>query len=197
MVDGRRRRVEDERVRAEVRVARVGRLDRRSGRRRASAGCRRRVVGLPVTFDPELPQRVAVAGGPDGAVHPHVAAGAGDVERLRAAGAGGGRVDGGPRSVPLAEIWIWNARAYARLPLQHDLADRSACVPRSTWIHCGSLNALDQRVPALPSTALRRRACRRSRSTRRWPAGPGRRWWCRRRRAGRRSSPYTWNSHSE
>jgi hypothetical protein len=25
--------------------------------------------------------------------------------------------------------------------------------PRSTWIHCGSLNALDQRVAALPSTA--------------------------------------------
>ena len=28
-----------------------------------------------------------------------------------------------------------------------------ALAPRSTWIHCGSLNALDQRVPALPSTA--------------------------------------------
>src|SRR5262245_34534886 len=28
-----------------------------------------------------------------------------------------------------------------------------AVVPRSTWIHCGSLNALDQRVPVLPSTA--------------------------------------------
>src|SRR5258706_8058705 len=28
------------------------------------------------------------------------------------------------------------------------------CVePRSIWIHCGSLKALDQRVPALPSTA--------------------------------------------
>src|SRR5258708_5391528 len=25
--------------------------------------------------------------------------------------------------------------------------------PRSTWSHCGSLNALDQRVPVLPSTA--------------------------------------------
>jgi hypothetical protein len=25
--------------------------------------------------------------------------------------------------------------------------------PRSTWSHCGSLNALDQRLPALPSTA--------------------------------------------
>src|SRR4051812_49220665 len=28
-----------------------------------------------------------------------------------------------------------------------------AVAPRSTWIHCGSLNALDQRVPRLPSTA--------------------------------------------
>ena len=26
--------------------------------------------------------------------------------------------------------------------------------PRSTWIHCGSLNALDHRVVAFPSTAL-------------------------------------------
>ena len=30
----------------------------------------------------------------------------------------------------------------------------AAVAPRSTWIHCGSLNALDQRVPALPSTAF-------------------------------------------
>jgi hypothetical protein len=29
-----------------------------------------------------------------------------------------------------------------------------AVVPRSTWSHCGSLNWLDHRVPALPSTAL-------------------------------------------
>src|SRR3954470_10708108 len=26
--------------------------------------------------------------------------------------------------------------------------------PRSIWIHCGSAKALDQRVPALPSTAF-------------------------------------------
>ncbi len=26
--------------------------------------------------------------------------------------------------------------------------------PRSTWIHCGSEKAHDQRVPVLPSTAL-------------------------------------------
>jgi hypothetical protein len=29
-----------------------------------------------------------------------------------------------------------------------------AVAPRSTCSHCGSLNWLDQRVPALPSTAL-------------------------------------------
>src|SRR3954447_17160941 len=29
-----------------------------------------------------------------------------------------------------------------------------AVAPRSTWIHCGSVNALDQRVAVLPSTAL-------------------------------------------
>ena len=28
-----------------------------------------------------------------------------------------------------------------------------ALAPRSTWIHCGSVKALDQRVPVLPSTA--------------------------------------------
>src|SRR5690242_6966259 len=28
-----------------------------------------------------------------------------------------------------------------------------AVEPRSTWIHCGSLKALAQRVPVLPSTA--------------------------------------------
>ncbi len=29
----------------------------------------------------------------------------------------------------------------------------AAVVPRSTWIHCGSANPLDQRVPVSPSTA--------------------------------------------
>src|SRR6185369_9666641 len=54
--------------------------------------------------------------------------------------------------VPLADVWIWNDRAYAasqvRTTRQIDCDD-----PRSTWIHCGSLNALDQRVPVLPSNA--------------------------------------------
>src|SRR5690349_14651597 len=52
----------------------------------------------------------------------------------------------------LAETWIWNAEAYA--------ASQLSCtwqidwlLPRSTCSHCGSLNALDQRLPVLPSTA--------------------------------------------
>src|SRR3954465_12616888 len=55
-------------------------------------------------------------------------------------------------AVPLAETWIWNAVAYA--------ASQFSCtwqidwlLPRSTCSHCGSLNALDHRVPVLPSTA--------------------------------------------
>ena len=48
-----------------------------------------------------------------------------------------------------------------------------ACVaPRSTLSHCGSLNALDQRVPVLPSTALPRPGRWRSPSTTRSPAAP-------------------------
>src|SRR5215475_5206578 len=50
------------------------------------------------------------------------------------------------------DTWIWNAVAYAvshcRVTPQMLCAD-----PRSTSSHCGSENALDQRVPVLPSTA--------------------------------------------
>ncbi len=50
------------------------------------------------------------------------------------------------------EVWIWYALAYAASQLswtpQTDWTE-----PRSTWIHCGSLAELDQRVPALPSKA--------------------------------------------
>ena len=51
------------------------------------------------------------------------------------------------------EVWIWNAVAYAAsqfsVTWQIDWLD-----PRSTWSHCGSEKALDQRVPVLPSTAF-------------------------------------------
>jgi hypothetical protein len=56
------------------------------------------------------------------------------------------------QAVPSAEVWIVKARAYA--PSQVRTTRLIAAVePRSTRIHCGSLNALDQRVPGLPSTA--------------------------------------------
>src|SRR5260370_696996 len=51
-----------------------------------------------------------------------------------------------------AEVWIWNAVAYAasqfRTTLQIVWVD-----PRSTCSHCGSENALDHRVPVFPSVA--------------------------------------------
>jgi hypothetical protein len=52
----------------------------------------------------------------------------------------------------LSETWTSNARPYAASQVR---ATRQTCWddPRSTCSHCGSLNALDQRVPALPSTA--------------------------------------------
>src|ERR687896_2476717 len=53
---------------------------------------------------------------------------------------------------PLPEVWIWKARAYAASQLSTTW-QIVAGPPRSTWSHCGSLKALDQRVPALPSTA--------------------------------------------
>jgi hypothetical protein len=55
--------------------------------------------------------------------------------------------------VPSGDVWIWNdlpnAVSHCRTTWQIGCDE-----PRSTWIHCGSLNALDQRVPALPSTAF-------------------------------------------
>src|SRR5260370_41427056 len=50
------------------------------------------------------------------------------------------------------EVWIWNALPYA--VSQFSVTRQIAWLdPRSTWSHCGSLKALDQRVPVLPSTA--------------------------------------------
>src|SRR5260370_22512179 len=54
--------------------------------------------------------------------------------------------------VPSAEVWIWNAVAYAvsqtSVTLQIGWLE-----PRSTRSHCGSENALDHRVPVFPSVA--------------------------------------------
>ena len=53
---------------------------------------------------------------------------------------------------PSGETWIWNAVAYAASQLR--LTSQTLWLaPRSTSSHCGSENALDQRVPVLPSTA--------------------------------------------
>src|SRR3954452_987679 len=54
--------------------------------------------------------------------------------------------------VPLSDTWIWKDVAYAAS--QVSTTWQICCDdPRSTCSHCGSLKALDQRVPALPSTA--------------------------------------------
>src|ERR1039457_1252622 len=54
--------------------------------------------------------------------------------------------------VPSGEVWIWNALPYAvsqfSVTWQIDWVE-----PRSTCSHCGSENALDQRVPVFPSVA--------------------------------------------
>src|ERR1022692_2145500 len=54
--------------------------------------------------------------------------------------------------VPSGEVWIWNALPYAvsqfSVTWQIDRVE-----PRSTSSHCGSENALDQRVPRFPSVA--------------------------------------------
>src|SRR5256885_17215661 len=56
-------------------------------------------------------------------------------------------------AVPSGDVWSWNALPYAASQLSTTWL--MACVPpRSTWIHCGSLNPLDQRVPVFPSTAF-------------------------------------------
>lgn len=56
------------------------------------------------------------------------------------------------QAVPLSEVWIRNARAYAAS--QRSTTRLTVTVePRSTCSHCGSLKVLDQRVPVSPSTA--------------------------------------------
>src|ERR1700761_4782997 len=54
--------------------------------------------------------------------------------------------------VPLVDVWIWKALPYAASQFSPILLIVWVA-PRSTCSHCGSLNALDQRVPVLPSTA--------------------------------------------
>src|SRR6266481_4342031 len=55
--------------------------------------------------------------------------------------------------VPSGEVWTWNAVAYAASHCSTTCVIE-ALAPRSTCSHCGSENALDQRVPVFPSTAF-------------------------------------------
>ncbi len=71
----------------------------------------------------ELPERVPVLGRPGGAGQPHVAGGAGDVQRLVAPRARGGRVGGAPGAVVRGELDLV-ALGVGGLPPQRDLADR-------------------------------------------------------------------------
>src|SRR5260370_37026396 len=54
---------------------------------------------------------------------------------------------------PSGETWIWNALACAVCQTMTTW-QMAMLAPRSTWSHCGSLKALDQRVPASPSAAF-------------------------------------------
>src|SRR5450755_1558511 len=55
--------------------------------------------------------------------------------------------------VPSGEVWIWNAlpKAASQFSVTWQMAWLD---PRSTCTHCGSENALDQRVAVFPSKAL-------------------------------------------
>src|SRR3984893_9809683 len=73
-------------------------------------------------MDLEFPEGVAVLGGAGGAVHADVAAGAGDVEGLVAAGAGGGGVDGCPVGVVGGHLDLERG-GVGGFPVEADLAD--------------------------------------------------------------------------
>jgi len=54
--------------------------------------------------------------------------------------------------LPSLDVWIWYDRPNA-VSQRRTIRLIVRVLPRSTRIHCGSLNALDHRVPPLPSTA--------------------------------------------
>ncbi len=131
-----------------------GRRRRRSAR---GPGCADRSAGSPARCrhrraHRDLPERVAVAGRALGAGDPQVAAAAGDVERLGAAGPGRGRVELRPRGRVVGQLDPERLRRTppprSARPGRHWPLD-----PRSICNHCGSEKALPQRVPGLPSTA--------------------------------------------
>ncbi|EGJ79048.1 putative beta-1,3-glucanase [Streptomyces sp. Tu6071] len=93
--------------------------------REEDVAARLRAARATGRVDLELPERVAVLGGALGAEDADVAARAGDVERLVAAGAVGGGADRRPllavgRDLDLVALGVGG------FPAQHDLADRRA-----------------------------------------------------------------------
>src|SRR6185437_1009439 len=72
--------------------------------------------------DLELPERIAVLGGPLRAVDAHVPAGAGHVEGLHATGTGGRAVDGRPGTAVGRRLDLEGLRV-RRLPVEHDLGN--------------------------------------------------------------------------
>ena len=131
----------------------------------------------PRAVDGELPQRVAVGGVARGPVHPDVPAGAGDVQRLGPAGAGGGRVD-------RSSTWSRRRRldlvrlARRGLPVQHHLADGLG----AAQVHLEPLRVRERRGPAGPGVPVhggRGRRARRSPPTRRWRSCSAPGWSCR------------------
>ena len=141
-------------------------------RARGRRGRGRRARGRRAAGDlPRTPTATRRTGWRAGWCDPDVPAGAGDREvwappvrwwwcRRRPGGAVGRRV------------WIGTPVAYAASQLRSTRQIGARTTPRSTWSHCGSATALDQRVPALPSTAADAGKATFS-STRRWPAAPG------------------------
>ena len=126
-------------------------LQRRRGGRLVQRGVGGAAACRPPAraVDLELPQAVAVLGGPGGAVHPDVAAGAGDVQGLGAAGAGGGGVDRGPVRAVGGRLDL-ERRRVRRLPLQHHLADRRG----RAEVHLEPLRVAERAGPAGAGVAV-------------------------------------------
>ena len=99
----------------------------------------------------EFPQRVPVLGCPGCAVHADVAAGAGDVEGLGAAGPAGGGVDGGPVGAVRRGLDLERGRVGV-FPVERDLADGLA----GAEVHFEPLGVGERAGPAGAEVAVYR-----------------------------------------
>src|SRR5215813_2554903 len=112
----------------------------------------RAVTGRPRVSGPvdlELPEGVAVLGCPCRAVHAHVAAAAGDAERLCAAGSGRGGVDRRPVGAVVRGLYL-EGLGVRGFPLQDDLADRV----RGAEVDLEPLRVAERRGPAGAGVAV-------------------------------------------